>query len=226
MAEHSLSPNDLKIRGVLTSMIAELGHAPSVKAMSVRLNLPASEVEASLHRLHQAHALLLHPDGCQPWVVHPFALSPSGCWVQTPDKGYWASCLYCAFGICAATKRDSEITTRYGGEADTVKYTVKDGDVQASDDIFHLSTPARAWWDNVIHACASFQPFRTKSDANDWCRRHDLPRGETMTISGLWDFAQDWYGSYLTQDWQKRSRAEVEAVFSRHGLNSDFWKLD
>ena len=206
-------------------MIAELGYAPSTSQMALRLNLSPAEIDASLQRLHEEHALLLHPDGRRPWVVHPFALSPSNCWVQTPDQGYWASCLYCGFGICAATQCDAVITTRYGAESETARYIVQDGQVQASDDVFHLSTPVRNWWDNVIHACASFQPFCCEADADDWCKRHNLPRGEVMTISELWNFAQDWYGTYLTQDWRKRSREEVRALFSRHGLNSDFWKI-
>ncbi|MEO5821639.1 MAG: hypothetical protein ABIT71_14150 [Vicinamibacteraceae bacterium] len=46
-----------------------------------------------LRRLQDAHALQLHPLGCRPWVVHPFALAPGSCWVQTPRIGYWAQCL-------------------------------------------------------------------------------------------------------------------------------------
>ena len=226
MAEQSLSSEDLAVRGVLTSMIAELGIAPSLSQMAARMKLPAADIEASLKRLHKEHALLLHPNETRPWVVHPFALSPSACWVQTPDKGYWASCLYCGLGICAAMECDAVITTRYGGEADTVRYVVKEGAVEPSGDVFHLSIPARSWWDNVVHACATFQPFRNEAEAEDWCVRHDLPRGEFMTISDLWGFAQDWYGSYLTEDWRKRSREEVLALFSRHGLKSDFWNFD
>ena len=70
-------------------MIAEARYAPSTGALATRAGLSTVEVEAGLRRLHDAHALQLHPHGCRPWVVHPFALAPGSCWVQTPRLGYW-----------------------------------------------------------------------------------------------------------------------------------------
>lgn len=221
----ALGPQDFALRGALTAMIAELGHAPSLAQLTMRVGAPQTQVEARLHRLQNAHALLLHPGTSRPWVVHPFALSPGSCWVQTPDKGYWANCLYCGFGICAAMRCDAVITTRLGGEAETVRYTVKNGQAQPSDGIFHLSTPVAHWWDNVIHACASFQPFDSEAQADAWCARHDMPKGAVMTIPALWAFAQDWYGSHLSEGWRKRSREETLALFARHGLTSAFWAI-
>lgn len=55
-------------------------------------------------------------------------------------------------------------------------------------------------------------------------RLHDA-KGAVMTIPGLWAFAQNWYGSYLEERWHKRSRGEALALFSRHGLTSDFWAI-
>ncbi len=225
MASDDLRSDDLRLHGLLTVAIAELGYAPSVSLLAARSGLSEADVEAGLRRLHEAHALLLHPHESRLWAVHPFALSPGSCWVQTSGKGYWANCLYCAFGICAAMRCDAVITTRYGGEADVVRYAVENGQAQPSADVFHLSTPVRAWWDNVIHACASFQPFRSQADAEAWCARHDLPYGAVMTMPDLWAFAQDWYGAYLVEPWRKRTREEVLAVFSRHGLTSDFWRV-
>lgn len=206
-------------------MIAELGYAPPSDEMASRTGASVAEVESGLQRLHQAKALLLHPGTIRPWVVHPFALSPGSCWVQTPGNGYWANCLYCAFGICAALRCDGVITTRYGGEAETVRYVVTGGRVKASDDVFHLSTPVRDWWNNVIHACASFQPFRSEADAADWRHRHNFPLGASMTVPALWSFAQDWYGAYVSEPWRKRSREEIVEIFNRHGLTTEFWRL-
>jgi hypothetical protein len=78
-----LAPADEALRGLLTRMIAERGHAPATSELAVRAGLSGDETEAALHRLHDAHALLLHPGSCRPWVVHPFALSPGSCWVDT-----------------------------------------------------------------------------------------------------------------------------------------------
>lgn len=91
-----VSDADQALRGVLALMIAEAGHAPANAALAERAGIPLADVEAALRRLHEAHLLQLHPHVCRPWVVHPFALAPGSCWVQTPRLGYWANCLYCA----------------------------------------------------------------------------------------------------------------------------------
>lgn len=220
-----LSSQDQDIRGALTRAIARLGYAPPIDVLSRELGLTDADVTMGLQRLAHAHALLLHPGTCRPWVVHPFALSPGSCWVQTANKGYWANCLYCACGIGAALGCDATIHTRYGGEAQPALYEIRDGQLCDSGDIFHLSTPAARWWDNVIFACSSFQPFKSARDLEDWCRRHDLPKGAIMTLPQLWEFARDWYGHYLARPWKKRSVAEAESVFQRNGLTGPFWSL-
>jgi hypothetical protein len=209
----------------LTRLIARLGHAPSLEAIAEEAGSNAAEVGPALERLHEAHALQLHPGSQRPWVVHPFALAPGSCWVATSSKGYWANCLYCALGIAAALRSDAIITTRFGGEADTVIYTVRDGELVDPQGIFHLSTPVTRWWDNVIFACSSFQPFRDEDEIDSWCLRHDLPRGAVMTMPQLWAFAREWYGHYLERPWKKRRPEEAAALFARHGLHGPFWSI-
>jgi hypothetical protein len=92
--------------------------------------------------------------------------------------------------------------------------------------VFHLSTPAARWWDNVVFACSSFQPFRAEADADAWCARHRLPKGAVMTIPALWSFAKDWYGGYLQLPWRQRSVEATRALFERHGLTGAFWAVD
>jgi hypothetical protein len=220
-----LTTQDEEVRGALTRLIAEIGHAPELDRLADGVGRSLEEVETSLLRLAEANALLLHPGGVRPWTVHPFALAPGSCWVKTPQKGYWANCLYCGLGIAAALKCDAVITTRYGGEEETVRYEVAAGRVSPHEDVFHLSTPPRQWWDNVVFACSTFQPFRHEAEIDTWCAAHDLPRGGVLTIPQLWSFAQDWYGGYVDQPWRKRSAQEVEAIFQRNGLTGDFWSM-
>lgn len=224
--DHALNRDDELVRGALTRAIAELGYAPDENRLAVLVGVGVDEVRRRLQRLADAHALLLHPHSMRPWVVHPFALSPGSCWVSTETRGYWANCLYCGLGIAAALKCDAVITTRLGGEEDTVQYVVRDGLVSPSDHVFHLSTPVARWWDNVIFACSTFQPFRSERDVDAWCARHDLPRGAIMSIPQLAAFAADWYGDYVALPWHKRSAAEVRAIFARHRLSDSFWNLE
>ncbi|MBN9554374.1 MAG: hypothetical protein J0H61_06845 [Alphaproteobacteria bacterium] len=220
-----LDKEDEAVREALTRAIARLGHAPALAELAAELSRPVPEIEGALHRLADAHALLLHPGTCRPWVVHPFALSAGSCWVEAARGGYWANCLYCALGIAAAMGCDAHIHTRYGGEAEPVVFRVAGGELIDSGGIFHLSTPAARWWDNVISACASFQPFRSERDADAWCVRHAMPKGAVLSLPQLWGFARDWYGAYLDAPWRKRSSAEAQALFRRHGLTGPFWDL-
>lgn len=221
-----LSSLDLEVRGELTRAIAELGRAPNNEQLAARLHLDVMAVEKALKRLHDAHALQLHPHRCEPWAVHPFALSPGSCWVNASGRGWWANCLYCGMGIAAALKEDVSIHTRLGGEQEPIVVHVSDGAVQETELLFHLSTPVREWWDNVIHACATFQPFRSEADIADWCERHGLPRGAIVPLPRMCRFAADWYGNYLQKPWKKRSSEEAKALFAQHGFEGDFWRLD
>ena len=220
-----LQEGDEEVRSALTRLIARFGYAPSAEVIAEEIGISAAGVGEALERLHEAHALLLHPNSHRPWVVHPFALAPGSCWVDTPDRGYWANCLYCGLGIAAALRSDANITTRFGGEADTVVYEVRDGELVDPQGLFHLSTPVVHWWNNVIFACSSFQPFRSEEEIGSWCVRHDLPRGATMSMPQLWSFARDWYGHYLEKPWKKRRKEEAAALFERHGLRGSFWSI-
>ena len=229
-APAELSAADQDLRGLLTRRIAERGRAPSNAELAADAGTDEAAIEAGLQRLHGSHCLLLHPHKCMPWVVHPFAMSAGSCWVDVgehlaPERGYWANCLYCAFGIAAATGRNAVVTTRFGGERITTAYRIADGRLLDRHGIFHLSTPAAQWWDNVIFACASFQPFAREEDIDPWCERHGLPRGATMELDALWRFASDWYGAYIVEPWRKRSPWEVRALFARHGLTGEFWEI-
>ena len=217
---------DQDLRGSLTRAIADRGHAPTVAELAAAAGVAEQAVLASLGRLHDAHALQVHPDRPEPWAVHPFALAPGGCWVETSERGYWANCLYCGLGIAAALRRDATITTRLGGESETAVYRVRDGALVDTDGVFHLSTPAARWWDNVIFACSTFQPFNDEAEIDGWCERHRLPRGAVMTLEQLWRFASDWYGNYLDIPWRKRSAGDVRALFGRHGLIGPCWSVE
>ena len=51
------------------------------------------------------------------------------------------------------------------------------------------------------------------------------PHGGTMSRTTLEARARDWYGDRLDPDWRPRTRDESQAIFERHGLTGDFWRL-
>jgi len=215
---------DARLRTLLTRQIAETGREPSLAELAELSGLGVGGLRKALRRLEARHGLLLHPRGDKAWVVHPFSLYPASCWVQGRDKGWWATCLYCAFGVCGCVGEDVVITARFGGEAEAAEYRVQDGRLAPTSDLFHFLTPPRRWWDNVIYACATFQPFRSESDIDAWCARHGAARGYVIPVERLFDFALDWYRPHAG-DWRARSVEDKRACFGRHGLTGPFWEI-
>ena len=39
------------------------------------------------------HGVVLHTHVCEPWVIHPFSASPTATWVESGDRGWWATCM-------------------------------------------------------------------------------------------------------------------------------------
>jgi hypothetical protein len=227
MPAPATSPNedaDRRLRTLLTREIAGTGREPSLDRLTDITGLDLQALRAALQRLEAQRGLLLHPHECRPWVVHPFSLYPAACWVAGKDKGWWATCLYCAFGISGCIGEDVVITTRLGGEGETVEYQVRGGKLSATSDVFHFLTPPAKWWDNVLYACATFQPFRDDAGVDAWVGRHGVGKGYVISVERLFDFALDWYRPHATS-WRPRTAAEIGECFARHGLEGPFWAV-
>jgi hypothetical protein len=215
---------DQRLRTLLTREIAETAQEPSLDRLAQLAQLEKGALRKALRRLEAKRGLLLHPQERRPWIVHPFALSPASCWVKGQDKGWWATCLYCAFGVSGCVGEDVVITTRLGGEAEPVEFRVQGGKLDPTSHLFHFLTPPRKWWNNVLYACATFQPFRCEADIDDWCARHGVQKGYVLPVERLFAFALDWYRPHATT-WRPRTVPEMRDCFARHGLDAPFWAL-
>jgi len=215
---------DCLVRDTLTRFLVTNSCEPSIGDLADALRMRPAAVRSSLGRLEKKRGLVLHPQQRRPWIVHPFSLSPTSCWVQGKKRGWWAPCLYCAFGISGCVGQDVLITTRLGGEDNTVDYRVRGGKLEPTRDIFHFLIPPRRWWDNVIFTCATFQPFHSEAEVDRWCVRHGFERGFTISVERLFRFALDWYQPHASH-WYPRTAVEVRECFSRHGLTGHFWNV-
>ena len=203
----------------------EQGHPPDVDGLVSLSGAPRDDVTASLRRLHEGHGLVLHPASSAIWVAPPFSASPAAIWVATDTRGWWAPCIWCAFGIVALTAPDATIHARLGGEAYETRIVVSAGKLASKDLLVHFTVPARDAWKNVIHFCATVLPFESNDEIVDWCARHGLPRGAIVPLEKVLVLAREWYGSYLDVAWRKWTLAEARAIFERVGLSDDFWRL-
>src|SRR5690349_20697483 len=90
------------IRGLI-----DQGYCPSNDELARRMSVPRDRLEELLRALTEIHGVVLHPHVCEPWIVHPFSLTPTLNWVEAKDgRGWWAPCVWCALGV----------TTLAGGE--------------------------------------------------------------------------------------------------------------
>jgi hypothetical protein len=81
-----------------------------------KLNASASQrVEELLRSLADSHGVVLHPYACEPWVIHPFSLTPTVNWIQGERVSWWARCVWCALGVAVL------VAARFLSTRDTVR---------------------------------------------------------------------------------------------------------
>jgi Alkylmercury lyase len=210
---------------LIRGLIAD-GACPSQSALAQSLGLTPLEIESLLRGLAAIHGVVLHPHVCEPWIVHPFSLTPASHWIESRREGWWAPCVWCAFGVAALVGGDVRIHTRYGGQSEALAIPVSEGEPYGLDDVWvHFAIPPAHAWDNVHRHCALVLPFHSRDEIAAWCHRHRLPQGEAVPLPQVAHLAREWYGTHAHADWHKWTVAEAQAIFHRVGLRSDFWNL-
>src|SRR5258708_19023388 len=107
---------DAEVHHAFIDQLRRTGRAPSRHEVSAALARPVNDIEQALRRLSASHGVVLHPHVCEPWVIHPFSVSPTATWVQQGERGWWAPCIWCGFGIAALAGGNWAFPPRNGGE--------------------------------------------------------------------------------------------------------------
>ena len=157
----------------------------------------------------------------------PLLLTPTLNWIEGPKHGWWAPCIWCAFGVATLAGGDVRIHTRWEGEAEPLVIDVHDGQPQNADrDLcVHFAIPPARAWDNVHQHCSLVLPFRSEEHIAAWCRRHNQPHGEAVPLHTVARLARNWYGHHASPDWHKWTVHEAQHIFHNSGLTSPFWDL-
>lgn len=213
-----------KLHHAIITCIIQSGAAPSVHELCGTLHLTPAEVTAGLAELEQAHGIVLHPGSDEPWIIHPFALSPTATWVESGRGGFWAPCMWCALGITSLIG-DATIHTRLAGEREPLELHVHGRQTDHKELLVHFPLPPRQAWANVHHFCAMVLPFRSAADIAAWSARHRLPHGRAVPLPQLAELAARWYGRHAEEDWRKWTRSEAQSIFNSVGLTDEFWQL-
>lgn len=223
MAEHTTL--DSAVHRQILLHVIEQGRAPNVEELATLLSCSTADAEESLHRLHDNHALVLHANRRDVWIIHPFALFPTGFWVTSSEGNWWGNCAWCSLGIAAILESDVVITTNIGGENRQIEIHVRDGQVVERDLVVHFSVPLAHAWDNVVYYCTTVLVFERAGDVPRWCAAHGIAQGAIVPIEQALSLARAWYGRHLAPDWKKLTATEASAVFAGAGLIGPFWSV-
>ncbi len=213
------------IRFQINRFIFDNGFAPDVNQLVELTQTDTKKVELGLTALADNNALVLHPNSFDIWVAHPFALFPTLFWVKSQDKQWWGNCTWCSFGIATLINADTEIFTKLQGQQQSLTIHIKDNKVVEEDFVVHFPISASRFWKNVIYTCANMLIFSNDIEVDDWCKRHNKPKGQVLQIGQVWELSKLWYGNYLDKDFKLKTKQEAEEIFKQVGFTSDFWIL-
>ena len=141
---------DLELRNLTYRLFVELGRAPSAEEVAGRLGATAAAVRSGWSRLHEAHALVLSPNGEQLRMANPFSAVPTAHRVRAAGRWWYANCAWDAFGVCAALNADGTIETSCPDCGGEIVVEVRDGRPDDETLVFHCAVPAAQWWDDIV----------------------------------------------------------------------------
>lgn len=202
------------------------GFAPSIESLTEIFQRSKEDVIQCLQDLEEYHGVVLHRKTFQIWIIHPFSMSPTNFWVESKKGQWWGNCAWCSLGIAAIINDDVTITCNLGGESKQIKFDIKNNEIITNEKLFvHFPIAMKNAWDNVLLTCSLMQLFQSENEINDWCQRHQYPKGDIQSIEKIWQFAKVWYGNHLCKHWKKWTLSQAKNIFQEFNFNHEIWKL-
>ena len=133
---------DVELRNRIYAWFVEHGTAPSAEDVGAD--------DAALRRLHDAHALVLEPDGSAIRMLNPFSAVPTAYRVEAAGRSWFGNCVWDAFGIPAALGVDGHVSTACLDCGEALDVDVVARRPRPSDLVAHILLPARRWWDDIV----------------------------------------------------------------------------
>ena len=141
---------DLRIRNHVYGSFVRTGNAETPAAAAAALGLGEEEVLDAFRRLHDAHALVLQPDGAAIRMLNPFSAVETPHRVEVGGRSWFANCAWDALGIPAALHTDGRIDSQCPDCGEPLELEVRDGElVRGRELLVHFVVPARHWWDDI-----------------------------------------------------------------------------
>jgi hypothetical protein len=141
---------DLDVRRHVYFSIVANGEPPGVAETASLLARDVTEVADAYRRLHDAHALVLHPGTADIWMANPWCFAPTPHRVHAGGRTWTATCAWDALGIPGALHTDGEIDSECACCGEPVALSVREGTLSRGAELLvHIVVPARHWWDDI-----------------------------------------------------------------------------
>jgi hypothetical protein len=141
---------DLDVRRHVYFSIVANGRPPTVRETAQAFEVAEDDVAEAYRRLHDAHALVLHPGSTDVWIANPFCFAPTPHRVTVGGRVWTATCAWDALGLPGAFHGDGTIESECACCAEPLSLEVVGGEVaRGADLLVHLLVPVRHWWDDI-----------------------------------------------------------------------------
>jgi len=151
MADIKPTQQDWDIRLYIYQVMVTTGQAPSVQTTAQQFNMSSEEARLAYHRLHNAHALFLHPYRDDIMMAHPLSAVETDYQVVVDEVALYANCAWDSLGIPAMLAKDAHITVTHPTTRDIITYSIIDGELQSDEGYVHFLLPFTQWYDDLIH---------------------------------------------------------------------------
>ena len=147
----NVEEQDVGVRSLVYDVAIATGLPPRRRDIGARLHLADSSVVESLERLAAARAVVLQRDSREVLMANPFSAVPTPFAVHANGRLYYGNCIWDALGIPAMLRGDARIDCSCGCCGESMRLTVKDGDLADLDGIVHFAIPAHRWWQDIVY---------------------------------------------------------------------------
>jgi hypothetical protein len=142
-----MDDGDIRIRNHVYRRFVELGRAPAFAELRDELG---DDVQTALGRLHDAHAIVLEPDGTEIRMANPFSAVPTPYRVEAAGRSWYGNCAWDAFGIPAALHVDGHVSSACPDCGDSIEIEIRNERPVSDEHVFHVAVPAAQWWDDIV----------------------------------------------------------------------------
>lgn len=146
----ALRAGDQALRLHIYRFWRERGRPPAPAESAAAMGLDESAALAARRRLHDAHLILLERDGADIRMANPLSAIDTGFRARVAGRRLHANCAWDAPGIAALFHCDAEIEARCSPRGETLRFSVRDGQLLAPEALVHFALPFRRWYDDLV----------------------------------------------------------------------------